>query len=339
MKKVLLTGISGYLGQHCAVELLRNGYAVRGSVRNLSKSDEVTKAIQKEIDPKGNLEFCVLNLLQDEGWDQAMEGCEYVMHVASPFVSSEPKDENELIKPAVEGTQRALKAAKKAGIKRMVLTSSMVAMIGGKKGDVKVDESSWTDVNAKGVSAYLKSKTLAEKSAWDFIQNQEGGTQLELVTVNPGPIYGPTLSDKISGESMTTYKELISGGWPRLPQAAINMSDVRDVANIHVQALDNPSAQGKRFIVSTENPYSFQEMAQILKDNGYDKVSTKLAPNFLLKFMANFNNDLKGLLPFIGNTFHGDVRDTKQTFQWTPTDFDKTVVDTAKSVEAVLENG
>ncbi len=339
MKKVLLTGISGYLGQHCAVELLRNGYAVRGSVRNLSKSDEVTKAIQKEIDPKGNLEFCALNLLQDEGWDQAMEGCEYVMHVASPFVSSEPKDENELIKPAVEGTQRALKAAKKAGIKRMVLTSSMVAMIGGKKGDVKVDESSWTDVNAKGVSAYLKSKTLAEKSAWDFIQNQEGGTQLELVTVNPGPIYGPTLSDKISGESMTTYKELISGGWPRLPQAAINMSDVRDVANIHVQALDNPSAQGKRFIVSTENPYSFQEMAQILKDNGYDKVSTKLAPNFLLKFMANFNNDLKGLLPFIGNTFHGDVRDTKQTFQWTPTDFDKTVVDTAKSVEAVLENG
>mgnify|MGYP003684913181 FL=1 len=174
MKKVLVTGVSGYVGQHCAVELLKNGYSVKGSVRSLSKADEVTKAIKKVNDPKGNLEYCELNLLKDDGWDQAMVGCDYVLHVASPFVTSEPKDENELIKPAVDGTQRALKAAKKAGIKRMVLTSSMVAMMGDAKGTVEINQNSWTNVKAKGVSAYLKSKTLAEQSAWEFINKQEG---------------------------------------------------------------------------------------------------------------------------------------------------------------------
>lgn len=337
MRKVLLTGISGYIGQHCAVELLKSGYAVRGSVRSLSKSGEVTEVIKKQIDPKGNLEYCELNLLKDEGWDQAMEGCDFVLHVASPFITSQPKNEDELIKPAVEGTQRALKAAKKAGVKRVVLTSSMVAMIGGAKGYVNVNQDSWTDVNAKGVSAYLKSKTLAEKSAWDFIGKQKGATPLELVTIHPGAVYGPTLSGNLTGESMSTFKELIAGGWPRLPQAAISMSDVRDVARIHVQALENTSANGKRFIVSTERAYSFQELAQILKSNGYDKVSTKLAPNLLLKFMANFNNDLKGLLPYIGNTFNGDIRETMSVFKWKPIDFKKTVLDTAKSVEEAMQ--
>ena len=338
MKKVLVTGVSGYVGQHCAAELLKNGYAVRGSVRSLSKSDKVTEGIKKVIDPKGNLEYCELNLLEDEGWDKAMEGCDYVLHVASPYVSSEPKDENELIKPAVEGTQRALNAAKKAGIKRVVLTSSMVAMMGDAKGTVAINQDSWTNVNAKGVSAYLKSKTLAEKSAWDFIKNQKGDQKLELVVVNPGPIYGPTLSGNLSGESMSMYQNLITGKMPMLPRFTINMSDVRDVAAIHVQALENEEANGKRFIVSTEKAHAAVEMAQILKSNGYSKVSTRLAPNFLLKFMAKFNGDLKGMLPFIGNTFNGDVSETMKTFDWQPIALEKTVLDTAKSVEEAMQN-
>ena len=128
MKKVLVTGISGFVGQHCAAELLKKGYSVRGSVRNLSKTEEVVKGITKEIDPKGNLEFCELDLMKDAGWDKAMEGCDYILHIASPFVVKVPKDENELIKPAVEGTLRALKAAKNAGVKRVILTSSTAAM-------------------------------------------------------------------------------------------------------------------------------------------------------------------------------------------------------------------
>ena len=337
MKKVLVTGISGYIGQHCAVELLKNGYAVRGSVRSLSKSDQVTEGIKKVIDPKGNLEYCELNLMIDEGWDEAMKGCDYVLHVASPFITSEPKNENDLIKPAVEGSQRALKAAKKAGIKRLVLTSSMVAMIGGEKGTVNINQDSWTNVNAERVSAYLKSKTLAEKSTWDFIHSQQGDQKLELVVVNPGPVYGPTLSGNLTGESMSTYKNLITGKMPMLPKAAINMSDVRDIAKIHVQALENEEANGKRFIVSTEKAHSFQEMAQILKSNGYNKVSTRLAPNFLLRFMAKFNSDMKGMLPYIGNTFNGDVNQTMKTFNWKPIPFEKTVLDTAQSVEAAMQ--
>lgn len=252
-----------------------------------------------------------------------MEGCDYVLHVASPFVTSQPKDENELIKPAVDGTQRALKAAKKAGITRLVLTSSMVSMLGDANGSMNIYQTSWTNVNAKNASAYLKSKTLAEKSAWDFIKNQEGDHKLELTVVNPGPIYGPTLSGNLSGESMSMFKTMITGKMPMLPKAAINMSDVRDIAKIHVQALENKEANGKRFIVSTEKAHAFQEIAQILKSKGYDKVSTNLAPNFLMKFMANFNNDAKGMLPFVGNTFNGDVSETMKTFNWKPIPFEK----------------
>lgn len=337
MKKVLVTGISGYVGQHCAAELLKQGYAVKGSVRSLSKTDEVTHGIETVIDPKGNLEYCELDLLQDKGWQEAMEGCEYVLHVASPYIGSQPKDENDLIKPAVEGTLRALKAAKQAGIKRMVITSSMVAMLGDANGSKDLNQESWTNVNAKYATAYLKSKTLAEQAAWDFIKNQEGQDKLELVVVNPGPVYGPTLSGNLSGESMSMFKNMISGKMPALPKGAINMSDVRDVAKIHVLALENDQANGQRFIVSTEKAHTFQELAQILKANGYEKASTKLAPTALLKFFANFSNDLKGLLPFIGNTFNGDVGQTMKVFNWTPYPLKDTVLDTAASVKAAMD--
>jgi len=336
MKKVLVTGISGYIGQHCAAELLKNGYSVRGSLRSLYKSDEVKKGINTVVDIKENLEFCELNLLKDKGWNDAMKGCDYVLHVASPFITREPKDANELIKPAVEGTQRALKAAKKAGVKRMVITSSIVAMLGEANGSINLNQDSWTNVNAKHTTAYMKSKTLAEKSAWDFINNQKGDYQLELVVINPGPVYGPTLSGNLSGESMSMFKDLMTGKMPMIPKSAMNMSDVRDIANIHVQALENDAAKGKRFIVSTEKSHFFQEIAQVLKSNGYPKVSTKLAPNFLLKFIANFNSDLKGMLPFIGNTLNADITETMKTFNWTPIAFEKTVLDTAKSIEEVM---
>ena len=182
-KKVLLTGISGYIGNHCAVALLKSGYSVRGSVRTLSKSAQVIEAIKTEVDPKDNLEFCELDLLSDDGWDDAMKGCEFVMHVASPFINIEPKDENEYIRPAVDGTMRALNAAKSAGIKRVVLTSSMVSMLENADKSINVDSESWTNVKAKNVSAYAKSKTLAEWAAWDFIKAQTDATPMELSVV------------------------------------------------------------------------------------------------------------------------------------------------------------
>jgi len=337
MKKVLVTGISGFVGQHCAAELLKKGYSVRGSVRSLLNTSGVLEGISKEVDPKGNIDFCELDLMKDTGWDKAMEGCDYVLHVASPFVVKEPKNENELIKPAVDGTLRALKAAKKAGVKRVVLTSSTAAMQGGKTGTIIIDESSWTNVDAKNVTAYFKSKTLAEKSAWDFIKNQTDDSKLELVVINPGPIYGPTLTGNLSNEAMDFFKKLITGKVPMLPHAYSVMSDVRDVAAIHVASLENDKANGNRFIVTTEKVHAIQEIAQILKSNGYEKVSTKLAPTFLLKFMAKFNDEAKGMLPFIGNTVQADIRNTMSTFNWKPIPFDKTVLDAAKSVKSLLD--
>jgi len=335
-KKVLLTGISGYIGNHCAVELLKNGYSVRGSVRNLSKKEAVIEAINKKIDPKDNLEFCELDLLEDKGWDKAMEGCEFVLHVASPYVMIEPKDENEYIKPAVEGTLRALEAAKKSGVKRVVLTSSMVSMLENADKSINIDYNSWTNVKAKNISAYAKSKTLAERSAWDFIKKQNEENPMQLSVVNPGPVFGPTLSGNLEGASMGMFKNMILGKMPMVPKSSINMSDVRDVAKIHVLSLENKNANGKRFIVTTEKPYAFQELAQILKSNGYDKVSTKLAPNFLLKFIGNFDREARSMRAFIGKTYNGDISSTIETFDWKPISVEKTVLDTAKSIEGLI---
>ena len=335
-KKVLLTGISGYIGNHCAAELLKQGYSVRGSLRNLSKSEQVLQAIRTEVDPADKVEFCQLDLLKDAGWDEAMQGIDFVLHVASPFINKEPKDENLYIKPAVEGTLRALKAAKKANVKRVVVTSSMVSMLENADKSIKIDPNSWTNVQAKNVSAYAKSKTLAEKSAWDFINNQTGEHAMELTVVNPGPVFGPTLSGNLSGASLGLFTQMMTGKLPLLPQAAINMSDVRDIAKIHVLALENESAAGKRFIVTTPNPYKFQEMAAILQSNGYPKVSTRLAPNFLLRFLGNFDREARSMRAFIGKTYHGDISSTVKTFNWQPIDFEKTVVDTAKSIASHL---
>jgi len=333
-KKVLVTGISGYVGLHCAVELLRNGYSVKGSIRNMSKEAKVRKDISKVIEPKDNLEFCQLDLLKDDGWDKAMEDCDYVLHIASPYVATEPKDENVLIKPAIEGTLRALKAAKQASVKRLILTSSMVAMMGDGNKSINVNQDTWTNPNAKNMSAYVKSKTLAEQSAWDFINSQDGNNKLEMVVINPGPIWGPTLSSTLSGESMNLVKNMITGKMPMLAKTGINMSDVRDIAKIHVQALENKQANGQRFVVASDKTYTFKEMAQILKENGYKKVSTIEGPTFLLKFMSNFVADLKGMKPFIGNTFDADVSNTMKTFNWKPIDFKKSVLETAKCVES-----
>ena len=333
MKKVLLTGVSGYIGLHCAVELLKKGYAVKGSIRNLSKAQKLTETIEKHIALNGNLEFCKLDLLHDDGWDKAVEDCDYVMHVASPFFSKIPKDENELIKPAVEGTLRALKAAHKADIKRVVLTSSMVAMLGDLVGDEHIDQQSWTNTNAKNATAYLKSKTLAEKSAWEFVKDKE----MELVTIHPGPVYGPTLSSNLSGESMTLFKRLITGELKQMINANINMSDVRDVAKIHVLALENDKAQGTRFIVGTERDYSFQEITKLLKSNGYEKVGTGVAPNIIVKLLSYINSEMKGMLPYVGKKYRGDVSKTKEVFNWKPISFEKMVLDTARSVSEQLK--
>lgn len=334
-KKVLVTGVSGFVGQHCAVELLKNGYHVKGSLRDLAKGDQIKEAISKVVDPKDHLEFCKLDLTKDEGWEDAMKDCEFLLHVASPFFIKQTNDENELIKPAVEGTLRALKFAQKCKVKRVVLTSSIAAMSGHKySGEFTPND--WTDLSDKNLSTYTRSKTMAEKAAWDFYKNQKTAHKIELVVINPGGITGPTLTNNLEGTSMDTLVQLITGKMSMIPDVSFPMVDVRDVALLHVQALTNEKANGKRFIVAANQATHYMDFAKILKKNGYDKVSTKKAPLFLLKLIGLFNKEVKALLTIIGKHLSADNSQTKKVFGWEPMSMEKSTLEMAKSVEIAL---
>ena len=331
---VLVTGISGWIAQYCAIELIKAGYHVRGSLRSMERQQEVIDALSKEVDPTNALEFCELDLLKDEGWDDAMTGCTYAMHVASPFYVREPKNENELIEPAKEGTIRAMRSAQKAGIKRIVVTSSVVAMSAHLKGGVATP-STWTDINEK-INTYQRSKTIAEKAAWDFIKNQTGEHQLELTVVNPGGVMGPALSDDIDCESLSICTKLMTGQMPGIPNFSIVMVDVRDVAKHHLQAMTIPEANNKRIISCLRKPTPFLELATILKEAGF-KVPTNKVPTFLLKCLSIFDREAKGMLPLLDLEVECDNSETIELFNWTPRPLKETFIEMAKAVQAVLD--
>lgn len=331
---VLLTGVSGYIGLHCAQQLLEAGFAVRGSVRNKAKEQEVRDTLAAASVNTANLTIVELDLARDTGWDDAAQGCDYVMHVASPYVIANPKSEDEIIKPAVEGTLRALSAAKKAGVKRVVLTSSFLSMAGSMKtGTVK--PSDWTDVNAKDVNTYTKSKTLAEKAAWDFVNGQTGDDKFEMVVINPGAVFGPPLGRDITGSSMSMMDQMLRGKMPMVPASAMAMVDVRDVASLHVQAMTHPAAASLRILASDSVARSFADVAQVLKDDGHKGPSTRIAPNFLLRTIALFDREAKGMLGFLGMNLSTDNSKTRQLFGWTPIPFKQSVSDTGIAVKAL----
>ncbi len=334
MKTVLLTGISGYIGLHCAKELLNGGYSVRGSVRNQAKGQEVRSTLEAASVDTQNLMIVELDLTSDRGWENATAGCEFVMHVASPFIIANPKDPQEMLSPAVDGSLRALRAAKRAGVKRVVLTSSIVSMMGSMKtGTFGPD--AWTDIDTPDVSTYMKSKTLAEKAAWDFINQQVEEVPMELTVIAPGGVFGPPLGQNISGQSMSMLDQMLRGKLPMVPNTAFPMVDVRDVAKLHVQALSLPKGAGKRVIAASAEPNGFQSAAQFLKDEGYKGPSTRIAPNFLLRFVANFDREAKGMLALLGMNLSSDNSQTRELFNWTPIPFKQSVLESAAAVKAI----
>jgi len=245
---VLVTGGSGFIGGWCVVGLLKQGYTVRTTVRDLKREMSVRAALAKAVDPDDRLSFHAANLTSDDGWDAAVEGCDYVLHVASPLGVAEPKDPNELIIPAREGAKRAVGAAIKHGVKRVVLTSSVAATSHDPGGvDSIADETVWTDPKAKGVSAYSQSKTLAERAAWELIASAGGKTT--LATVNPALVLAPVLSNDYS-ESVQVVERLLTGRIPGLPRLGFNFVDARDVADLHIRAMTAPEAAGQRFIAA-----------------------------------------------------------------------------------------
>ena len=333
-ERVLVTGISGFIGLHCAKELLNQGFEVRGSIRDMKKADEVLITLAAASVDTRHLTFVQLDLTSDQGWNEAAEGCDYIMHIASPFTIANPKTEEEMITPAVEGSLRALRAGEHAGVKRIVLTSSIVAMMGSMKTGT-FGPGDWTDANSSQISTYTKSKTLAERAAWEFINNLPDSNTMEFVTVNPGGVFGPPLGTNITGQTMAIVDQMLNGKLPLVPNIAFPMVDVRDLAVLHVQAMLTPKANGKRILAAGPSPSSFAEMAQILKDEGYKGPSTRIAPNFFLRFMSLFDREAKGMLGMLGMNLSADNAATRSLFDWTPRSVKQSIQDTAKAVSLI----
>ena len=335
MEKVLVTGASGFIAEHCIIELLKNGYSVKGSLRSMNREQEVRDAVKTETDDT-KLEFCKLDLLEDDGWEDAMWDCDYLMHVASPFVIEDPKDENELIKPAKEGTLRALNAAKKAGIKRVVLTSS-VAAVNSHMMSGTSDHTTWTDINSKYVTPYQKSKTIAERAAWDFYNNQDNSNKMELAVINPGGVMGPQLGNDLGGASTQIVSQLISGKFPMIPALSFPFIDVRDVAILHLKAMTTPDADGKRFIAAHSEPTWMYEVAEVLSAAGYEKIKLKKAPSFMLKLIGLFDNKTKSLVPMLDKYVPCDNSQTVKVLNWEPMPWEQAFIEHAKSIEAIKD--
>jgi nucleoside-diphosphate-sugar epimerase len=265
MSKVLVTGGSGFIGSHCILQLLAAGYEVRTTVRNLNREAEVRAMLKAGGAEAGSrLTFVAADLTQDAGWTEAVGGCEFVLHVASPFPAGPPKHEDDLIIPAREGALRVLRASRDAGVKRVVLTSSYAAIgYGMQPLGRPFDERDWSDPEA-GIGAYAKSKTLAERAAWEFIGREGGG--MELAVVNPVGVFGPVLGADYS-TSILIVSKMLDGALPGLPQIWFGAVDVRDVADMHLRAMTQAAAAGERFLAVAGDFLTFKEISGILKKN------------------------------------------------------------------------
>jgi nucleoside-diphosphate-sugar epimerase len=267
---VLVTGGSGFVGVHTISQLLQKGYTVKTTLRSLSKKESVMNGLKEAgISNFENLTFHKADLNADAGWEEAVKDCTYVLHVASPFPLVEPEDENQLIIPARDGSLRVLKASRDAGVKRVVLTSSYVAI--GYSIDAKdhvFTEEDWTDENSP-VKPYAKSKTLAEKAAWDFIRNEGGG--LELAVINPVGIFGPIIGNIYPAAYKGAIKPIIEGMITENPDITFGIVDVRDVADIHIEAMMHPEANGQRFLATSDGAVSLYDIAQIIKKERPEK--------------------------------------------------------------------
>jgi dihydroflavonol-4-reductase len=329
---VLVTGGSGFIGGWCVIGLLQQGYVVRTTVRDLSREAGVRAALGTVVDPGNRLSFHAANLTADDGWDEAVAGCDYVLHVASPLGVAEPKDPNELIVPAREGAKRAINAAIKAGVKRVVLTSSVAATSKGPGlGDWVSDETVWTDLEDRRVSAYARSKTLAERAAWDLIH--ASASETTLATVNPALVLGPVLDGDFSG-SAQAVERLMTGRVPGLPRLGFNVVDVRDVADLHIRAMTDPKAAGERFVAAGHYAW-MSEIAELLRANlgeAAAKVPTRKVPDFVLRVVGLFDKELASVTPSLGHKHDNSSAKAQRLLGWRPRPLEETVLDTARSL-------
>ena len=331
MEKVLVTGGSGFIALHCIDQLLEKGFMVRTTIRSESRKDEINKAMDKYPNLDQNLEFHICDLLKDEGWEAAVDGCDYVLHVASPFILEVPSDENVLIKPAVDGTLRVLNACSKAHVKKVVLTSSVAAVAYGHGAEKTYDESDWSNTGEdSGITPYAKSKTLAEKAAWNFMEELDPDKKFDFTVINPVGVFGPMLTRDI-GTSNSLVSRLINGELPACPATHMGYVDVRDVAKAHVFSMLNSSTNNKRIIVS-ESEMFFVDVGRILNEAGFKKSPTKQMPNWLVKFLAIFIKELSGVTKSLGRRVDTDKSLAKSLFDWQYITAKDSILDTANQL-------
>lgn len=341
-QRVLVTGGTGYLGSWCIVRLLEKGYRVRTTVRSLTKADAVRDAVASQVDPHGMLEVVAADLMSDDGWATAMAGVDGVLHVASPLGGGrEARDPDAVIRPAVEGTVRVLRAAIDAAVPRVVVTSSGAAATPVPKGEVVVDDALWTDPDEPGLTAYRKSKVLAERAAWDTIAQHSGagpgpdgapaGHGTQLVTVLPAAIFGPALPG-VSRSSTEIIERMLQGKVPLAPRIEMGIVDVRDLADLHVLALERPEAAGQRFLASGE-VLSMLQIAQILRSGlgaAGAKAPRRSMPDGVVRLLARVNPELQVLVPMLGRRMTADAKRARDVLGWHTRPAGETVLDTGR---------
>ena len=336
---VLVTGASGYLAGHCILRLLNDGYKVRGSLRSLKRADEVWRWLTKArggIDPADALSFVEAELTDAKSWGAAMEGVRYVLHVASPIPSSMPKHPDDLIVPARDGTLNVMRAASRASVERVIQTSSSAAIIYGRDDPNShlFTEADWSDPDHKDNVPYTRSKTIAEKAAWAELPKLP--RPLEWVAINPGLILGPVL-DKDSSASVLIITKLLRGEVPGLPRLGFAVVDVRDLAELEVRAMTAPQTAGQRYLASGSF-ISLTDIAHLLKNRLGDKakkVPTRKLPDWLVRFVGLFDKEVKGQLFELGKVRRPSSAKAEKELGWTPRPWEETIIDTARSLEAV----
>ncbi len=331
-ERVLVTGGSGYLGSHCIVALLRDGHQVRTTVRSLAKADEVRALVTKGGQNADALEVVAADLTADAGWAEAVAGCTRVLHVASPFPMGVPKDANELIVPAREGTLRVLRAAAEAGVARVVLTSSFAAIgYGHGPRSTPFTEQDWTDLNGpRPVAPYPQSKTIAEHAAWDFVAAHP---ELELAVVNPVGILGPPLGGD-PGTSVAMVSRLLDG-MPGVPNVRMGLVDVRDVADLHVRAMTHPEAPGQRFLAVAGHFVTFAEVGRMLRESVGErarKVPTRVLPDWLVKLVGRFDPGVGQLVTELGLDRDATSAKAEKVLGWSARPLRDTLVDTVAAL-------
>jgi len=337
-RTVLVTGGTGFLAGWCLVELLQHGYRARTTVRDLAREQEVRASVGSQVEAGERLTVLAADLTRDEGWAQAVDGCDYVLHVASPFPPAQPKDPQELIVPARDGTLRVLRASLAAGVKRVVLTSSVAAVRNGAGGALQgrreLTEEDWSDPSDEHMTPYACSKVIAERAAWELMR--EHGAEERLVTIQPGAIVGPLLAPENPDRSysLEAVERLLQGRMPGLPRLGFAFSDVRDLAALEVAAMTAPAAGGQRLLAAGTFLW-FADVAAILRERLGDdarKVPTRRVPNFVVRAMALVDPSVRSVADELGWETRFSLENAKRRVGWSPRPVEETIVDCARSL-------